>query len=210
MLGVMSNFGLTEEEMNATMVNALFAACEAPLHVLAAIVVELSKQPDLQNKLYSELTNKTPTGSKLLHNVVMEGLRLYAPVTIVQRRSIKILDIEGYYVPQNTNIGVCISALHANEEFFPNAQKFDPSRRLNHMMVTQNGFMPFSGGPRGCPGRHLAVSLLKSALGRIVLRFKLIESANSGERKIHKFVEFPSNGAYVNIQLRQQKISSRL
>lgn len=211
MLAVMNKFGLSEVEMNATMVNALFAACEAPIHVLASTLVEVSKQPALQKKLVQEMQTKSkPTDSKLLHQTVMEGLRLHAPVTLVQRRAIKDLEIDGYFIPKYTTIGVCITAVHANEKHFPDAMKFDPTRKLNHVMFNKSGFMPFSGGPRGCPGRHLAATLLKSSVGRILERFQLGETTNSGDVKIHKFVEFPSNGAFVYMQLRSKQFTSRL
>ena len=58
LLGVMLDFGLNMEEMNTTMLNGLFAACEAPIHVLGKILVELSKQKAIQKELLDEMASK--------------------------------------------------------------------------------------------------------------------------------------------------------
>lgn len=207
MLGMMLEFGLSDVEMNATMINALFAACEAPIHVLSQALVVLSKKPNLQNRLLSEI-RATPDGkeSKLLNDVIMECLRLYSPVTLVQRCTIQDVVLDGYKVPKGIVMGVCISAVHHNPKYFANPTEFDPERTKLNMVVLkkENCFMPFSGGPRGCPGRYLAVTILKSSVAHILQNFEVCESANINENKIFKFVEFPVDGAFVSLKPRGQ------
>lgn len=210
MLARLLECGLTQKEVNATMINSLFAACEAPVHVLGAVLVQLSKMPALQTKLAAELRGAqgaTLLKNKLLDGVVLEALRLFSPVTLVQRRTTADLVMQGFHVPAGTNFGVCISSVHANEEFFPNASEFDPSRKLNiTMLSSKHAFMPFSAGPRGCPGRYLASAVLKSAIAHMLQTYSLGESSNieAGPTaiKIHKFVEFPTNGLFVDLQPR--------
>ena len=202
MLAVMMGIGLSDEETNATMVNALFAACEAPIHVLATTLQELSRQGDIQDKLFNDLNKvEKVMDSKLLNAVTLEGLRLFSPVTLVQRCAIQDLVVEGYHVPKGTVVGVVISAVHANEKTFKNAEQFDPFRtKLNMVMISnKNAFMPFSGGPRGCPGRYLAATILKTAIGRILQKYELLPSKNIADRRVFKFVEFPANGSFVNL-----------
>lgn len=203
MLGVMTDFGLDEKEMNATMINALFAACEAPIHVLGAALVQLSSTPELQERLVTELQTHTVEKSPLLNGVVNEALRMFAPVTLVQRATTQDVVLEGYKIPANTNVSVCIAALHSDERFFPDAKVFKPERKLNIVLLSATqGFMPFSGGPRGCPGKYLATTVLKHALAFIVQAYSLSPTTNTCNKKIHKFVEFPTDGAFVGLKVR--------
>ena len=132
-LGVMLKAGLTLTEINTTMLNALFAASEAPIHVLGAVLIELSKQKTIQDKLYKEIHDKMIVKKKILEDeeeencddffedyiiydknmldsIIMEGLRLHSPVTLVQRRVKfhKGVVLDGYMVPANTNVCICI------------------------------------------------------------------------------------------------------
>lgn len=203
MLNVVLGFGLTPTEMNATMVNALFAACEAPIHLLGSALVELSKKPKLQQEILAEVRSVGHQKSPTLNKVMMEALRLHSPVTLIQRRTTQDVVAEGFLIPKDTNVLVCISAVHQNEKYFPRPMEFNPDRpNLGIVMLNpKNGFMPFSSGPRGCPGRYLAVTLMKTAVAFILQKFHLAESENVKTLKIHKFVEFPTDGAFVNLAL---------
>lgn len=207
MLGVIMDCGLSAEEMNATMVNALFAACEAPIHVLGATLVEMSKRPQLQDQLLSEIRSVGHEKSPLLQKVLFEGLRLFAPVTLVQRRTITDVVADGFLIPKDTNVSVCISAVHQNEKYFARPMEFDPHRtKLGIVMLNpKQGYMPFSTGPRSCPGRYLAVTFMKCTLARLVETYVITESANSKTKKLHKFAEFPTDGAFVHFELRRPR-----
>ena len=74
--------------------------------------------------------------------------------------------------------------------------------------------MTFSGGPRGCPGKHLGIMMLRLALAKIVQRFELtaswrrgadhLESAGSASAKgVPKFVEWQVGGIPLQLRLRQ-------
>jgi len=240
MIGVMQHFGMSDAEMNATMINALFAACEAPVHILVSSLIELSQRPDMQEELnmnVSTMENGTEDdmdelyfGESFLNNITMESLRSFAPVTLVQRCAIHDTMLEGYNVPAETVIGVCVASVHSNENYFPNSTSFNPYRQGLDMVVlnTGSGFMPFSSGPRGCPGRYLASTILKLGLARVVTKYKLTSrpnvvavrgGSNNDEEKeekkkekedrkkfIHKFVEWPMNGAFVGLAPRSPRV----
>ena len=217
LIGVMVQFGMSDAETNFTMLNALFAACEAPVHILVSLLSEISDDADIQEKLFSEVTEmeKTEDGTdelyfddSLLNDCVMESLRKFAPVTLVQRCTIQDTTLDGFHVPKDTVIGICIAAVHANEQYFPEPHTFDPYRTgLDMVILNQgSGFMPFSSGPRGCPGRYLAATIMKLCTARIVSKFKLNNACSNVQEKsavIHKFVEFPMNGVFVGLNPRR-------
>ena len=227
LLGVMHGLGIDIGEANTTMLNGLFAACEAPIHVLGKILDALSLDKTIQEKLHNEITSKNlfdGSGFQAINEdaladyimedsyldaVVMEGLRLHSPVTLVQRRTKRNgIVLDGYHIRNNTNIGVCIQSVHSNSDNFPNPNTFDPDRTTLDMVLldTDNCFMPFSSGPRGCPGRYLAATFVKVALLNIVKTYELLEiekkTPKTDDTKIFKFVEYPMDGVYLNMKLR--------
>jgi cytochrome P450 len=89
-----------------------------------------------------------------LAGTTLEGLRLFAPVTLVQRQAVVDTSLDGHFVPRNTVVGVCAAAVHRSEAHYIDAAKFDPMRDgLDYKMLRpESCYMTFSGGPRGCPG----------------------------------------------------------
>ena len=59
----------------------------------------------------------------------------------------------------------------------------------------------FSGGPRGCPGKHLAVGIMKLALAQIVQQYTL-EEVPAEDLAVPKFVEWRVNGIPVRLHRR--------
>ena len=71
--------------------------------------------------------------------------------------------------------------------------------------------MPFSGGPRGCPGRYLAVTMLHTALASIVQRFEIESVPTAAEfstatgvadeaERVRKFALWPRAGLPVTLR----------
>lgn len=57
------------------------------------------------------------------------------------------------FIPKGLSIIVFLYGLHMNPEYFPNPEKFDPTRFEKE--VIPYTFMPFGGGPRNCIGKIL-------------------------------------------------------
>lgn len=82
---------------------------------------------------------------------------MYPPLPVLNR-----VCTEDYVVPNSnvtiergTNIVVPILGLHYDQEYFPEPNKFDPSRfnEENIGKITPYTYMPFGDGPRNCLGK---------------------------------------------------------
>jgi cytochrome P450 family 4 len=60
-----------------------------------------------------------------------------------------------------------------NPEYYPNPEKFDPSRFENIDGKYPFAFIPFSAGPRNCVGQKYAMLEIKSLLSKIIRNFEL-------------------------------------
>jgi len=110
-------------------------------------------------------------------------------------------------------VGVCVHSVHNNPATWENPTQFNPLRDgLDYEMA--DGYATFSKGPRGCPGKHVAICICKMALAMIVEQYELSVvpgQAPSAEcPKVPKMVEWSVAGIPVQIQSRARLSDIRL
>lgn len=120
-----------------------------------------------------------------------ESLRLkpVAPFVIVQAgRDVVIGDL---LIPQGAFVTCDLRAAGLSPARFAEPQVFDPARWLPggeaesaSMMSAKRVVMPFSAGPRVCPGRYLALTEVKMVMAMLLSCFDVCElTAPGGEPK---------------------------
>lgn len=65
-----------------------------------------------------------------------------------------------------------MSSTNKNHEFFPEPEKFDPSRYDDAKAFPPFTFVPFGGGARMCPGKEYARLAILTFVHNVVKRFK--------------------------------------
>lgn len=100
----------------------------------------------------------------LLHAIVMETLRLHAPIPGPQPRSVPFpsAKLGPYTVPGGVRIAATAHTLHHDERVFPNPEKWYPKRWLDAedeeaRKAMNRQFWAFSSGGRMCIGSHFAM-----------------------------------------------------
>jgi cytochrome P450 len=159
----------------------------------------------LQQQLREEAQTLGTTGSyaEQLDNLhcasrcIDEGMRVFAPATLVQRVAMRDAFLDDVLIPKGTVIGICAHSVHADEKVWEDARRFNPMRpSLDY--ETSEGYISFGGGPRGCPGTHTAMAICKVALPLIVSKFQLADvpmrPPSQQCRKVPKFVEWSVDG----------------
>lgn len=78
-----------------------------------------------------------------------------------------------YLLPVDTNIASLPYLLHRNPEYFPDPDKFDPSRFLPEEVEKRHSysFIPFSGGPRNCLGLKFAMLEMQVVVAYLLRHF---------------------------------------
>lgn len=146
---------------------------------------ELSKRPHLQAALRKELQTLSPTVTypgtshslcnlphpklidtlPLLQAVVMETLRLHAPIPGIQPRMTPHprSSLAGYdNIPPNTRVNAQAYSLHRNPDVFPDPETWQPHRWLKvgdstELEEMKRWFWAFGSGARMCVGSNLAL-----------------------------------------------------
>jgi cytochrome P450 family 110 len=174
---------MTDAEVRDELKTLLIAGHETVAVALAWAFYWLQRQPDVAQRLQSELQtlSRPPHPDDLvrlpyLSAVCTEALRLYPVVAAISRQLRQPLTLRGYALPAGVAVGAAIPLAHCNPERYPEPLRFRPERFLEHT-YTPFEYLPFGGGARRCIGAAFAVYELKIVLGSIVAqhRFELAD-----------------------------------
>ena len=176
------------EEMIDQVAIFFLAGHETSAAALAWSLYLLARYPDWQDKLAHEAqTVMEPekiyfsSVSKLRHSrsVFRESMRLYPPVPMYVREAACPERFRGREVKPGSQVILSPWHLHRHERLWDRPDEFDPGRfdTPNGKDCLRSAYIPFSAGPRVCPGSGFAMvegPLLLSMLVR-AFRFELVE-----------------------------------
>lgn len=87
-----------------------------------------------------------------LTQCIKESMRMYPPVTFVQRVTTKDTMLDGHPIPSGTTIGIQIYNLHHNKAVWDDPYTYKPERFSSEKERNEKNetfaFVPFSAGPR--------------------------------------------------------------
>merc|ERR1711988_43729 len=167
------------EELAATTANFVVAAAESPASAMAHMLEMISNNGRVEEELKKEILahsgdKKDKSWVKLLTYagaVIDEAIRLKAPATMVAREALIDVKVpaggDGKFIEakKGTKFNLCLHALHLRQQAWgPDVGEFKPERWLSSEKAGGGAYMPFSQGPRGCPGKAVTVMWMKVLL----------------------------------------------
>jgi cytochrome P450 family 4 len=176
---------LTDEEIREEVDTFMFGGHDTTATATSFLLYCLAQNKDVQNKVLEEqeqifgeekcpkVTYANLQEMKYLENVIKEALRLYSPVPLFGRRIDQDVEYDGKIIPKGVEIIVYSHGIHMNPEYYPNPEKFDPSRFEKMDGKHPFAFIPFSAGPRNCIGQNYAMLEIKSLVSKIIRNFEL-------------------------------------
>ncbi|WP_171136388.1 cytochrome P450 [Ruegeria sp. HKCCC1038] len=108
-------------------------------------------------------------------DIFRETLRLYPPIPMMVRETTCPEQFRNRDLPTGAQVVLSPWHLHRHERLWDNPDGFDPSRwsTENGKRCQRDAFMPFSAGPRVCPGAGFAMVEGPLILSMILRRFRL-------------------------------------
>ncbi|XP_063239668.1 cytochrome P450 4C1-like [Bacillus rossius redtenbacheri] len=169
--------------------------------VMSAALMLLGLHRDVQEKVVKELEHifgddidRTVTYEDLkqmvyLEQVINETMRLYPPVPFTGREATEEINLTKYTLPAGTYIGIPISLIHRNPEYFPDPDKFDPDRFSPENSANRHpfSFIPFLGGRRMCIGKKYAYMQMKIILSTVLRSYEVLPCGSREEMEQLQF-----------------------
>jgi cytochrome P450 len=122
------------------------------------IMKELAEHPDWQERVRSG-------DDDVARRVALETLRLHQS-EFIQRRVLQPLDIDGYHVPADWYVRLCVRESHRDPEVFSDPEVFDPDRFLDRRF-SRYEFSPFGRLEHRCIGETATIGLAAAFVSRL-------------------------------------------
>lgn len=213
--------GMDETFIVDALTGLIFGASASTGDVITLVMKYLADFPDVYNQVLKEQTAvacSKGTGEllnwddfqkmKYSWNVVREVMRIAAPVPIGFKKASTDFCYDGYLIPKGWKLCLSSAATHKNPDYFPDPEKFDPSRFQGDGPAPYT-FIPFGGGPSLCPGKEFVRLVILVFLHHVVRRYKWDRAPPSSDDDEHEklvFRPFPrlTKGLPVHIRAHQR------
>lgn len=171
----------------------LLAGRNTTAAVLAWIMYEAGRRPEIWQKLRQEVADMFPGGTvtseelrkcTYVRAVINEALRLYPSVPMNQRVAVTdtFLPTGGgpdktlpLFCPKGTKLAYSVFALHMRQDFYGKDTDVFRPERWNEGVGKGWQYLPFNGGPRICLGQQFALMEASYTLVRLVQEFQTVE-----------------------------------
>jgi cytochrome P450 len=188
----------------------LFAAHDTTTSTLSSIVYALAKNPQWQDALREEFRGMS--GKVTLEDmakwdsaslVFREALRMYPPLPVLPRRSVRETEVMGFRIPRNAGVGLSPLFTHYMPEFWSDPHRFDPERFAPGRAEDKQHFfqfIPFGGGSHKCLGLHFAEIQSKLFLYHFLSNFEV--SVEPGYEMAYSVIpmSLPTDGLPVTVR----------
>ncbi|KAL3269756.1 hypothetical protein HHI36_008816 [Cryptolaemus montrouzieri] len=179
-------FKFDDVRMSAQALTFFNAGANGTSTLLSLCLYEMAVNPEIQKTLRTEIVQNLDAdgslsyeslfGMEYLDLVMKEALRKYPFIHFLARYAEKdyIFEETGLKIEKGTKILIPMLAIHYDEKYYPNPNKFDPERfRGDKMKNLQYVYLSFGEGPRKCIGERFALMSMKLGLAMFLKNFEI-------------------------------------
>ncbi len=134
-------------------------------------------------------------------------MRKYPPLGNLMRITTKDYKVpnSNQILQKGTKVWIPVHAIHHDEEYYPNPQKFDPDRFSADEIGKRDNitFLSFGDGPRNCIGLRFGLMQAKIGLVTLLSNYEFSICSKSTvplEIDKKKFILSPSGGMWLNVK----------
>ncbi|KAG2691298.1 hypothetical protein I3760_08G003300 [Carya illinoinensis] len=203
--------GIEEEKEIAARITGLFIASrDTTSSAITFVLNYLAEFPHVYDEILKEQMRiaKSKGSDELLNwdhirkmkyswNVVRETMRLTPPCQGAFREVTADFTYAGFTIPKGWKTFSTVHSTHKNPKYFPDPEKFDPSR-FEGKGPEPYTYLPFGGGPRMCSGKEYARLQILTFMHNAVIKFKF-KKVNPSEKITYGLAPIPKNGLPVRL-----------
>lgn len=168
--------GLSHEEIRDQAITLIAAGYETTSAAMGWAVYCLARHQQWQERVLEEARSVVRNPSiaaqqdqvPALLAVISETLRLYPPATITARRVEQPFTVHGQRVEAGEMVVLSPYVVQRDEDLYPSARTFDPSRWIDAPAPRRGAYIPFGGGVHRCAGSHMATTELVVMISHLV------------------------------------------
>ncbi|XP_035684428.1 cytochrome P450 4F4-like [Branchiostoma floridae] len=175
--------GLPEEVIRHEVMTFMVAGHETTSTGLSWLLLELSRHPEIQDRLRSEVRavlpgDDTPITWDLLDQipylmwVVKETLRMHPPAPLTFRQALQDDRLGQYPIPAGTVVNISPAVMHRLSQYWEDPDTFNPERFAGDANRNPYTFLPFIAGPRTCIGSKFALAEMRAVTAVLVRHFQ--------------------------------------
>ncbi|MDU8944860.1 cytochrome P450 [Ovoidimarina sediminis] len=203
--------GFSDPEMIDQVAIFFLAGHETSAAALAWALYLLAMHPGVQDRVAGEArrfaadpTLRTLRNLTLTRNVFRETLRLYPPVPMMVRQTTRKECFRDRELGRGTQVVLSPWHLHRQTRLWPDPDAFDPARweRDETREIAKAAYMPFSAGPRICPGAGFATIEAQVMLAVLLAAWKVSLSDGPPPVPVAHLTVRSADGIHINLSRR--------
>jgi cytochrome P450 len=180
---------LSDIELRDNVVTFIGAGHETTALTLTFALYLLANAPAIQDRVLREVLDvcgDKPIDAAMVEDlvyteqVIKEAMRLYPPVSIIDRVAMEDIDLGDAKVKKGDFAFSLIYIMHRHETLWEQPERFDPDRFAPDRAKAMHRFqyMPFGAGPRICIGMKFAYMEAVAMLATLVRGLRFLPNAD--------------------------------
>jgi len=195
-------YPMSDRELRDNLVSVIVAGHETTASTLAWAFQLIAHHPTVHDRLVAEIDEDR---EEYLTATVNEVIR-HRPVFLfaAPRAVARPIEIGGWTYHPPAHLLGCTYLMHHDPALFTDPHEFRPERFLDSHTAART-WLPWGGGRKLCPGRHLALLELKTVLRTTLATWRLLPAHDKPERaRWRSAVVAPHAGSKVMLNKRRQ------
>ncbi|KAK9501858.1 hypothetical protein O3M35_012509 [Rhynocoris fuscipes] len=185
-------FELNNEQITGLALTFLTAGFEGVTWTMMYSLYELSKEPEIQEKVRQEIMEQVKKAGSLSYDAIREMTYLEQCIKEAMRinslgQNIFRVCTKDYTFPNgleikvNQRLIISMLSVHYNETYFPEPEKFAPERFDPDNSIPPCTYMPFGNGPRMCIAMRFALLEVKYCIAKLLMNYRFRISPKTKE-----------------------------
>lgn len=215
-----SGAGMTDKQLRDEVVTIFLGGYETTALSLVWAFSLTSRHPSVERRIRAEVAevcgDREPLASdlpklKYLRQVFAEVLRLYPSVWTLSRTPLEDDVIGGYHIPRGSQVFISPYLMHRHPAFWTNPEGFDPGRFATSATggAPLYAYIPFSRGPRLCPGSSVAVLEAPLVIARMFQDYRLTLAPGHVCEPTSNVFLYPRGGMPMRIERADAAVGAR-
>jgi cytochrome P450 len=203
---------LSDSEIVDHMNFLMMAAHDTVTSSITSMVDLLARNPEWEARLREEMLGLGLNGDALPYDRIdelvltdqafRETMRLMPPVPSIPRRALRDFSFGGNDFPAGTFVTAGVAFTHMMPEFWPEPERFDPTRFAPEQVRGRHKFawVPFGGGAHMCLGLHFAHLQARTFFYHLLTTHRIVRTANAPTRWQYWPIPKPRDGLPIRFE----------